>query len=168
MKNSSFPIVSAILVRDGKNGMEILLQKRWKPKNSPAYLGLWEIPAGTIESFENIYVALAREVKEETNLDVVEIVGDYHSTHIDHKNGDQCFVFKPFICQQMLKTDSGLPWIGFVFLCRVGGILQAQSNETRDPEWVQLGELRTRINEKPGMFFSLQLPVLKYFLTTVN
>ena len=39
-------------------------------------MGLWEIPAGKIREYENIYSALRREVKEETNLDITYIAGE--------------------------------------------------------------------------------------------
>ncbi len=40
-------IISAILQKKDKNGeILIYLQERWKPKTSPAYSGMIEIPAG--------------------------------------------------------------------------------------------------------------------------
>ncbi len=164
MTTSPFPVVSAILIRDGLNGKEIFLQKRWKPKKSQEYLGVLEIPAGAVEAFENVYDAIAREVKEETNLTITKFISGVGDKVIYHPNGDECFVFQPFICQQMLKTKFGLPWVGFVFLCEVTGDIHMQSEEARDPKWININELKNELDSIPEAFFSLQLPVLKYLI----
>jgi 8-oxo-dGTP diphosphatase len=53
--------------------------------------GLWSIPGGRVEKGEYLAAALAREVKEETNLDIevgdligiAEVVGDPHYVILD-------------------------------------------------------------------------------------
>ena len=123
-----------------------------------------EIPAGAIEPYENVYETLRREITEETNLDVVRLVDDYHGEIVEPRANDQAFAFKPYICQQVLATNNGLPWIGFVFLCEVTGEVKIQESEARDPRWVSLEELRAIVEEKPESVFPVQLPVLKYFV----
>jgi 8-oxo-dGTP pyrophosphatase MutT (NUDIX family) len=123
-----------------------------------------EIPAGAIDSYENVYDALRREVKEETNLDIVRIVDDYHGDIVEPRDGDKAFVFKPYICQQVLATNNGLPWVGFVFLCEVIGEVKIQESEAKNPQWVSLEELRAIVDEQPESVFPVQLPVLKYFV----
>ncbi|MGH2807884.1 MAG: NUDIX hydrolase [Actinomycetota bacterium] len=76
--------VGAIVVREGS----ILMVKRGK---EPAK-GLWSVPGGRLEHGEYITQAVAREVKEETGLDVevgellgvFEVVGDTHYVILDH------------------------------------------------------------------------------------
>jgi mutator protein MutT len=76
--------VGAIVIRENK----ILLVKRGK---EPAK-GLWSVPGGRLEHGEYISDAVAREVKEETGLDVevgellgvFEVVGDPHFVILDH------------------------------------------------------------------------------------
>ncbi len=166
MKNEqqSKAIVSAILLKEQDGEFKIFLQTRWKPKISPMYSGMIEIPAGGIDAYENIYDALKREVKEETNLDIVEIVDDYQGDIIKPRKGDKAFVFKPYICQQVLETNSGLPWIGFVFLCKVRGKVKINGDEAKDPKWVSIEELREIIKKYEKDIFPLQFPVLKYFV----
>jgi mutator protein MutT len=55
--------VSAIIIRDNK----LLLIHRRKPGKN-----YWVFPGGAVESTETKEQALVREVKEETNLDVLE------------------------------------------------------------------------------------------------
>lgn len=164
MKEFCKPVVSAILQRDNHGEMEVILQTRWKPQVSPNYSGLLEIPAGAIEAFEDIYVTLRREIKEETNLDLVRIVDNYCSDVVEPRIGDKSIAFRPFICQQVLEAEGGLPWIGFVFLCEVKGEIIAQSDEAKDPHWVTVTELRKLVEQDPAKFFPLQLPVLQYYL----
>lgn len=157
-------IVSAILLKKQDNVFEVFLQTRWKPKISPTYSGMIEIPAGVIDAYENVYDALKREIKEETNLDIVKIIGDYQGNILEPRKNDKAFVFKPFICQQVLETNNGLPWIGFVFLCKVEGEARINKNEAKDPKWVSIKELEKIIKKDAKSIFPLQLPVLKYFV----
>lgn len=149
-------IVSAIILNDKG---EIFLQKRFKPKASPAYLDVWEIPAGGVDDGENVIDAIKREAFEECGL-VVEVRHTNIETYTDDK-GDIVQVFEPFDCQQMLATEHGLGWVGYVFICKViGGELKMQLSEAKDPKWVTIEELSNMLN-KPEDFFSLQVPVLK-------
>src|SRR3989338_671262 len=158
------PIVSAILLKRDGGELWVFLQTRWKPQTSPTYSGMIEVPAGAVESYENVYDALKREVKEETNLDVVRVIDDYHSKVVTPRTRDKAFVFKPFVCQQVLETNDGLPWIGFVFLCEVEGEVRINKDEAKDPKWVSVQELKAMIADNPETIFPLQLPVLEYFV----
>lgn len=159
------PVISAILEKE-KNGKRVIfMQTRWKPKISPTYSGLLEIPAGGINGYENVYDALHREVKEETGLDIVRIIDDYHSEIIQTRLNDSSHVFKPFICQQVLETNGGLPWIGFVFRCEVKGNITIQKEEAKDPRWISLEELEKILIKTPKKIFSLQYSTLLYYIS---
>lgn len=164
MTNNTRPIVSAILQKKSRNGISIFLQTRWKPNIDSPYSGLIEIPAGWIEEYENIFDALKREVKEECGLTVTKVIGDYKGPILKPCKGDSAFAFRPFICQQVLSTRGGLPWIGFVFLCEVKGKIKMQESEAQNPRWVSIKELEDIINIFPDKIFPLQLPALKYYL----
>lgn len=157
-------VISAILLKKEGNELKVFLQTRWKPQISPSYSGMIEIPAGGIDSYENVYDALKREVKEETNLDIIKIINDYQSSVDNPRQGDKSFVFKPFICQQVLETNNGLPWVGFVFLCEVDGEEKLNNKEAKNPQWVSLNELKNIIKNEEKNIFPLQLPVLKYLV----
>lgn len=168
MENQPKAVISAILFQKQNGEIKIFLQTRWKPKTSPTYSGMLEIPAGGIDPYENIYDALKREVKEETNLNIVKITNDYQSEVVKPKTNDKAFVFKPFICQQVLETNNGLPWIGFVFLCEAEGEVKLNEAEAKDPKWVSIEELKKIVNNQSANIFPLQLPVLKYFIDNFN
>ncbi|HEY4512142.1 MAG TPA: NUDIX domain-containing protein [Candidatus Paceibacterota bacterium] len=158
-------VVSALLIKRFDEGnVRLLLQTRWKPKISPTYSGMIEIPAGTIEPYENIYDSLRREVKEETNLDIIRVLENYQGDMCSTRQGDRSFAFRPFVCQQAIETNNGLPWIGFVFLCETRGDATLNTSEAKDPRWVSIDELATILAKEPEKIFPLQLPVLEYFL----
>ena len=166
--NKSRPVVSAILQKRDKDGLKVFIQTRWKPHVDAPYSGMFEIPAGGVEGYEDVYLVLKREVKEECGLDVVKIINDFRSITEEPVVGDQAFVFRPFLCQQVLSTRNGLPWIGFVFLCEVEGEIKMQETEAKDPIWVSLNELEKIIKTTPEKIFPLQLPVLKFYLEWAN
>lgn len=167
-EQQSKAIISAILFKKQEGELKIFLQTRWKPKISPTYSSMFEIPAGGIDPYENVYDALKREIKEETNLDIVKIIGDYHGDIVNPRKNDKAFVFKPFICQQALETNNGLPWIGFVFLCEVEGEVKVNKNEAKNPIWASIKDLKDIVENHHKNIFPLQLPVLKYFLENID
>lgn len=76
--------VGAIVVNQGR----LLMIKR----GHEPHTGLWSIPGGRVEPGEYLADAVAREVKEETGLDVevggllgiLEVPGDPHYVILDH------------------------------------------------------------------------------------
>jgi len=158
-------VISAILEKIENGQTKIFIQTRWKPKVSPAYSGLIEIPAGCVESYEDVYQTLSREVKEETGLKVVKIISDFQSEVAENRPHDRSKVFMPFVCQQMLETVDGLPWIGFVFRCQVEeGEVKMQESEAKDPRWITIEELELLLKNNPEKIFPLQYSVLQYYL----
>jgi 8-oxo-dGTP pyrophosphatase MutT (NUDIX family) len=158
-------VISAILQKkNGKGETLIFLQERWKPEISPNYSGMIEIPAGGIDSYEDVFDALKREIFEECGLKIKKIFNNCKSNIENPRRGDKAFIFQPFICQQVLETNNGLPWIGFVFVCEVSGKVKINTKEARNPQWVKKQELKKIIENSPETIFPLQLPVLKYYL----
>lgn len=161
-KQTNIPVVSVIIERIRNGETEILIQTRWKPEHDPVYSGTLEIPAGWIDRYESVYDALKREVKEETGLTVIKIKPDI-KTKIHSPKDDGAFAFVPFCCQQQIK--GGKPWIGFVFLCEVEDTEPVpQETEVKDIRWVTKAELKRLFTEEPNKFFTLQLPVIDYYL----
>jgi ADP-ribose pyrophosphatase len=160
----SYAVVSAILERQVDGVRQIFVQTRWMPEHSPTYLGVLEIPAGGIDGYENVYAATAREVKEETGLDVVEFLDDETTGVMVNREGDASQAFKPFVCQQMLSSVGGLPWVGFVFRCRVEGEALGSTDESKDLRWMSVAELEAFMDEKPEEVFGLQYSTLRYYI----
>ena len=160
--NINGTVVSVIVEREHDGDVEVLLQTRWKPERDAVYSGTLEIPAGGIDSYENIYDAAKREVWEETGLRVTSFYPDVR-TAIYAPQDDDCFAFVPFCCQQQLK--GGIPRIGIVFVCRVEDAEpRPGAGEVREVFWIKVSELREIVERQPERIFTLQLPVLAYYL----
>ena len=158
-------VVSAIIEKDFDGILKIFVQTRWKPESSPTYLGVLEIPVGGIDGYEDVYTAVSREVKEETGLDVVEFLDDTEKTGpMTNRAGDISQAFKPFVCQQMLASNGGLPWVGFVFRCKVTGTALHETDESRELRWLTVDELELFLSETPEEVFGLQYATLRYYL----
>lgn len=156
------PVISAIIERKGESETEILIQTRISSYDD-LYQGTIEIPAGRINSFENLYDTIKREVKEETGLEVLEIGQAADAETATTFRSDGAIVFQPFCCQQLTKGN--IPWIGFVFLVKVKeGKLIPEKGHTQDLRWVKLSELKELLSNSKDKIFTLQLPVLKYYL----
>ena len=155
-------VISAILERQHNGETQVLMQTRWKPDRDPVYSGTLEIPAGGIHAYENVYEAVRREVLEETGLHVTRFTPDIR-THTYAPKDDDCFAFVPFCCQQQLK--GGIPRIGLVFVCQVeDGTPIPRPDEVGEIQWKTKAQIRQLVEETPEKVFTLQLPVLEYYL----
>jgi 8-oxo-dGTP diphosphatase len=164
--NINFAVVSAIIERQREDQTEILIQTRWKPNTDPLYSGLIEIPAGCINHYENVYDAITREILEETGLTVTRFTPDIR-TKVYAPKDDDCFAFLPFCCQQQLR--GGWPRVGFVFRCEVKDQEPiAREMENKEIRWVTLHELEQILTDTPEKVFTLQLPVLAFYLNQVT
>lgn len=89
---STQPVVAVAAIVFDEDGRVLVIER-----GRPPGVGLWSVPGGRLELGESIAVAVAREVREETGLDVevgplvavVERVtpttgGTYHHVILDH------------------------------------------------------------------------------------
>lgn len=165
--NNPKTIVSAILEKTESGERKVFFQTRWKPIVSPAYTGLLEIPAGGVKGYEDVYETVRREVEEETGLHVVRFINDFQSEITENRPHDKSKVFVPFLCQEVLETIDGMPWVGFVFRCEVEGEIKMQESEAKDPRWLTIDEIKGLLENHPENIFPLQYPVLKYYINHV-
>ncbi|MDR6550136.1 NUDIX hydrolase [Paenibacillus qinlingensis] len=150
----------AIVERHVNGTMEIVIQTRNKAGESQ----LLELPGGRLEPFESFVTALKREVKEETGLHVVEIEGE--DTRMDTVGMDPSFeveCMKPFGVYQTINGpfDS----VGAYFRCRVQGELLQSGDDTKNPRWIEVDELRRLMNEDPCQFSSVDRAGVLYYLS---
>jgi len=158
------PYVGGIIERTNSGEKEVLLQTRWKPERDPVYSGTFEFPAGVLDKpFENVFDALAREIKEEAGLTLKKIKGESKTKVFSPRGNDLSFGFRPFCCTQQLKN--GKPWIGFIFICEVEDEEPvAQKTEVKDIRWVKVSELREMFNKTPEKLLTLEIAAWEYYL----
>ena len=92
--------------------------------------GNWGFPKGRVENNESECETAIREVKEETNIDVI----------IEDKN-------KKYIDTYYSKKDEFKEVVLFLGK-RIGGEIKPQENEIKNVEWVDLLEAINRITMK--------------------
>ena len=162
------PVVSAIVERHHKNGIQLLIQTRYKPSIDPLHSGLIEIPSGLIEKFEPAKAATIREVEEETGIkcEVANFENRFSSVRFNGRK-EQASAFKPFWCSQQLKGSRA--YLNIAFLCNyLSGKLKEKNMETINPRWITLKKLKELVIKKPNKIFSLHLPVLRQYLKYKN
>ena len=158
----SIPYVAAIIVRVKNGKKEILIQTRNKPDYDPKYTGAFEIPAGRIRKYENIFDALKREVKEETGLKLKKIYNE-PKAGIFRVKEDETLAFTPFCCAQVIKAPQ--PYIGFYFICEViNEEARSHSKESLNQIWVSTEKLKKMINKNKNEFYVLHIAALKLYL----
>ena len=162
MEQFSIPGAGGIIVKEIDGKENILLQTRVKP-NAPCEDGLLEIPAGKIRAFENIFDTLKREIKEETGLDVTEILGENLLT-VYRGNSYKVINFMPFSCSQNLSGN--YPIIVLVFICKVKGELLPFSDESRNYKWTPIAEIKRLLSNSSEVFYPMHIDTLKKYVST--
>ena len=160
----AIPGVGGLIINNIDGVEHILLQARHK-LDTPSENGLLEIPAGKIRAFENIFDALKREIKEETGLDVVEILGENFST-IYEGNSYKVINFMPFSCSQNLIGN--YPIMVFVFICKVEGKLLSFSEEAMGFKWTSISDVKKLLESSQQSFYPMHVDTLKKYIDTCD
>lgn len=153
----------AIIERIVNELLEIVVQTRDKVGETSTI----ELPGGRIEQYESLTQALIREVKEETGLDVVEIEGE--DTRVDTKGIDpdyQVECIRPFGAYQTIKGpfDS----VGVYFRCKAQGELLSTGDDTKNPRWISVDELRRLMNVEPLQFSNVDRAGIMFYLKSLK
>ena len=136
----------AALVFQSTGREAILLQRRDKP--GEVVRGRLELPGGRWRAGEAPEAAVAREVREETGIELLAVAA-----------GSESFAMAPnieFGIARPAAVVNGLagayPSLHVLFECRGEGEPRAQPGETADPRWWQLEEVRRAIEMNPDEF----------------
>ena len=156
MKPAAAGIIEKI--QDGKR--MILLQDREKA-GAESEAGLCEIPAGKIREFENIYDCLRREIREETGLIVTEIEGEEDACWFE-SHGYRVLQYTPFASTQ--NVSEAYPIMVQTFICKAEGELAKMTNETTNLRWVEISELKKRLEEEVEGLYPMHVITLKKYL----
>ncbi|NVP18049.1 NUDIX hydrolase [Candidatus Gracilibacteria bacterium] len=114
--NNLFKIYARAIIINGNNDI-LLIKKR---ENQKIGGGEWLLPGGTLEFGENVEYTLIREVKEETNLDIKEIV----------------------LLSNKKMIIGNTHWLGMYFLCKVKDEKKMSNMEVEKHETVGFFSLK--------------------------
>lgn len=167
MNDYAVPFVAAIIERQHNGETELLIQTRHHPSYESIYNGTFEFAAGTLDKvYENVYDAIAREIKEETGMTLKRIINDSQTEVFSPQGVDAVFGFRPFCCIQQLRE--GRPWVGFIFRCEVeDGNPVGQEGESQDVHWVSADDVKTLFEQTPEKLFTLEVPAWAYYFKEV-
>lgn len=165
--NLAIPFVAGIIERRHSGKLQLLMQTRIHTHES-IYNGTLEFAAGKLDvQYENIYDALAREIKEETGLTLTRIIDDLQTKVHTPQHNDAAFGFRPFFCTQQLRE--GFPWIGFIFRCEVAeGQLVDREGETKDVQWMDAADVKKIFDQTPEKLFTLEVPAWEHYFKTIK
>jgi 8-oxo-dGTP pyrophosphatase MutT (NUDIX family) len=138
------PNVAAVVL--STDGDKMLLQRR--DKIGEPVRGKLEIPGGRWGAGEAPQDAVAREVREETGIELVEPVAGVSRVEIDTNRA--CGAAHPVAVVNGL--DGVYPSLHVVFECVGAGEPRPQPGETADPRWWPLDEVHTLLAGDPDQF----------------
>ncbi len=156
----AIPAVGAIIVKRVGDEEFILVQNR-KKNNGDGMDGLLEIPAGKIREYENIFVALRREVWEETGLQLTTVRGE-EDILLSDVAGNKTIRFSPYCVTQNLSGAYSI--ILSTFLCEAEGELLERTNETENIRWMRREELKKIVENSPESIFLMHVNALRKYL----
>jgi len=124
---------------------QLLIMKR---KNSDMYKGLWDVPGGRVEEGDNLYQAIEREIKEESNLSLDKVILTLGSSKFLGKRKDKPTFIRNF------------------FLCTAKGVIKL-SDEHSEFAWIKVGELKD-YEFPPDDDFQKVLKSLEFLLPKID
>lgn len=138
------PNVNAIVLSPARDA--ILLQRR--DKVGEPVRGKLEIPGGRWGAGEPPEEAVAREVKEETGLEITELVSETGRMEVA-SNRAIGYVHPVAVVN---GVDGSYPSLHVLFECVATGEPVAQPGETADPRWWPIGEVERLLRDYPDEF----------------
>jgi ADP-ribose pyrophosphatase YjhB (NUDIX family) len=155
------PNVNAIVLSPARDA--ILLQRRDKP--GEPVRGKLEVPGGRWRAGEPPEDAVVREVKEETGLDIVELVSDTGRLELA---GNRAIGYVHPVAV-VNGVGGSYPSLHVLFECVATGEPVAQPGETADPRWWPVDEVERLLGDDPDEFVDQTRGMLTvYFAVTAD
>lgn len=155
-KSGAVATVTIVAQLESDSGPSIMLQRRLNCKENSEFRGLWELPKGKIYSGEHISTAAAREMKDETGLEIVNwlIPSSFDEFIQIGSFSTKVASFKPYYCSQAQGTHSHL---ALAMLVEVNGTPQ-KTEEADGHSWFKMQNIVQLLHD--NQVFPLDVPIL--------
>ncbi len=154
------PNVAAVVVTPSRG--EMLLQRR--DKVGEPVRGKLEIPGGRWGAGEAPATAVAREIREETGIELVEPVAGV--SRLDLGENRACAAAHPVAVVNGL--EGVYPSLHVVFECVGSGDPRPQPGETADPKWWPIDAVRTLLADDPDQFVDQTRAMLTVYFDSLD
>ncbi|WP_152658008.1 NUDIX hydrolase [Oceanobacillus sp. CFH 90083] len=134
--------VRAFILRETEQGEEILVQRRVRANEQQTPI---ELPGGRLEEFETLQGCLEREIKEETGLELEEIIDSTDRVKTTTAEGFTVECMAPYAVYQTVEgpVDS----FGVYFKCKAAGKLLEKGDHTDNIKWITINDLAALLKE---------------------
>ncbi|MCT1902930.1 NUDIX hydrolase [Oceanobacillus sojae] len=134
--------VRAFIIRETEQGEEVLVQRRIRSDEQRTPI---ELPGGRLEEFETLLDCLAREIKEETGLELEKVVDPTDRVETVTNEGFKVECMAPFAVYQTIEgpVDS----FGIYFKCKAAGKLLEKGDHTDNIKWITRNKLAILLKE---------------------
>ncbi len=139
------PNVAAIVFR-GTGRDEVLMQRR--DKEGEVVRGRLELPGGRWRAGELPDAAVAREVREETGIELLAVSGALERRHFEEHISFS--IARPVAV--VTGADGAYPSLHVLFECRGDGDPRPVPGETASPRWWRVEELLDHLRSSPEDF----------------
>ena len=151
------PNVAAVVLNESRNAL--LLQRRDKP--GEPVRGRLELPGGRWGAGEPPDVAVAREVAEETGVEVLGLTEPVE--RLESGPHRSCVIARPIAVVN--GVEGTYPSLHVVFECVGRGEPRPQPGETADPRWWPVAEVRDLLLENPSEFIDQSRAMLQAYFS---
>ncbi len=139
------PNINAV-VYDGPERAHLLLQRRDKP--GEVVRGRLELPGGRWRAGEPPDRAIVREVEEETGIRITAVAAAVE--HMRHGLHIATSTVRPLAV--VVGTDGAYPSLHVLLECYGEGRPRPLPNETADPRWWPVAEVKALLDAEPEAF----------------
>lgn len=146
------PVVIVLVEREEAGRKQVLMQRRFKPKEPPALHHCWEFPQGKMREGERLLEAAARELEEETGLQLTQA-----SEALQLRQFEYCGIQVEAFNSPRLVLGVAQGYLGVYVVVQASGEFSA-SSEAYGQQFVDREQAQEILNA--GTIFPLDAPVL--------
>lgn len=154
------PVIRAV-VENSDGSDSILLQRRSNPDE--AVFGLLELPGGTWRAGESPEIAISREIREETSIEITSVSG----ITIDPLD-DRRSIATVVPLAVIAGVQGAFPAVHVIVTASGAGTPFPGDGESFDVQWWSIQAVRDEVANRPSMFVPSSLAAINAYLASMG